>query len=524
MPLPRSAVILLHPTSLPGGHGCGDFGPVAFAFLDFLKRARMGGWQILPLGPVGTEGSPYQASSSFAGNPLLISLDKLAAAGLLEPADLAGGEALNCAKLDFSAAGAFKAVRLRKAFGNFCKIASKTGQESFLRFKNDQKGWLADYALFAALKTHFQNAAWWQWEAGIAAREAAALQSWREKLAEEVEYQSWLQFAFYVQWGELKKSANAAGIKIIGDVPIYTAHDSADVWAAREYFEVDPKTGEALRLAGAPPDYFCEDGQLWGNPIYNWPRLKADGYGWWIRRMKAALTLCDVVRIDHFRGFEAYWDTPAGEKTARNGQWVPGPGQDFFDALKSGLRAGLPTSAISGEEAELPLIAEDLGVITPEVDKLRLDNGLPGMKVLQFAFCDGANAYRPHTYEKNCVVYTGTHDNDTTRGWYAAQGPDYAHMNSEVLEAERDLCRRYLSADGSNINWDFIRLALGSVADTAVIPMQDVLGLGNDCRMNLPGTATGNWSWRMHSEELQSAPSEYLAMLNEVFDRAPAVE
>lgn len=510
MALPRSGAVLLHPTSLPGGHGCGDFGPAAFAFVDYLARCKMGGWQILPLGPTGPEGSPYQAASSFAGNPLLLSLQKLADAGLLTPADLAGAETLNAGRIRFPDVRAYKFARLRSAFTNFKNgLASTTATESFARFCKDQSPWLEDYALFAALKAHYQNAAWWQWEEGLASRQSTALKQWREKLAPEIEFQSWLQFAFYVQWGELKKYANAAGIRIIGDIPIYTAHDSADVWAAREYFEVDPKTGEALRMAGAPPDYFCEDGQLWGNPIYKWERLKADGFAWWIKRMRAVLTMCDVVRIDHFRGFEAYWDTPAGEKTARNGTWKPGPGQPFFDALRKAL----------GDD--LPLIAEDLGVITPAVDKLRTDNGLPGMKILQFAFCDGANAYRPHSYDKNCVVYTGTHDNDTTRGWYAAQGPDYAHMNRATIDAERDLCRRYLSADGSNIHWDLIKLALASVADTAVIPMQDILGLGNESRMNVPGTAEGCWGWRMSMEQLQTADSGYLALMNEVYDRAP---
>lgn len=511
MALERTGGILLHPTSLPGGHGCGDFGPAAEEFIDYLSRARVMSWQVLPLGPTGREGSPYQARSSFAGNPLLISLERLAEAGFLRTEEAGEAPFADGTRIDFAAVRAYKDGLLRRAYANFFDAAGKAAaQESFTKFCREQTDWLEDYALFAALKVHFSEEAWWHWpDTGLRAREAGALENWRKKLADEIRYQQWLQFAFYVQWGELKRRANRRGIRIIGDIPIYAAHDSADVWAAQEFFALDPASGEAELLAGAPPDYFCEDGQLWGNPIYRWERLKADGYKWWLARMRAALRLTDVVRIDHFLGFEAYWQTPAGERTARNGKWIKGPGQDFFSALRREF----------GDN--LPLIAEDLGVITPEVDKLRTDNGLPGMKILQFAFCDGANAYRPHSYEKNCVVYTGTHDNDTTRGWYAASGADYAHMNRETIERERDLCRRYLAVDGSNIHWDMIRLALASVADTAIVPMQDVLGLGNEARMNIPGTAEGCWGWRLSRAQLAGAEAGYLAQMCEIFDRVP---
>lgn len=509
----RIAGVLLHPSSLPGGHGIGDFGPGAYCFIDYLKKAGMRAWQILPLGPVNSSGSPYQAESSFAGNTMLISLDKLVEAGILQSRDLEDAPQFPDNSTDFAAACEYKNHKLRYAFSLFMQRApSSTGVKSFTTFISDQASWLEDYALFAALKNEYQKAAWWQWaDRDIALAKKSAKAAWRDKLCDEIVYQKWLQFVFFVQWGELKRTANAAGIKIVGDVPIYTAHDSADVWAEPSFFEIDPETGEALLMAGAPPDYFCEDGQLWGNPIFKWDKLKDDGYKWWLRRMRAVLSMTDIVRIDHFRGFESYWQVKAGEKTARNGKWIEGPGQDFFTVLKNEL----------GDD--LPLIAEDLGVITEEVDKLRTDNDLPGMKILQFAFCEGANDYRPHTYDKNCVVYTGTHDNDTTIGWYAASGEDYSHMGREGIDAERDLARRYMGVDGSNICWDMIRLAMASPANTAIFPMQDILQLGNDSRMNRPGIAEGNWTWRMSWQQFNSADSDYLSDMVNLFDRTGVV-
>ncbi len=507
MALVRSSGVLLHPTSLPGGHGCGDFGPGAFAFIDYLQDAGVRSWQVLPLGPTGKEGSPYQARSSFAGNPIMISLDKLVEAGLLEECGAYSDD--NPYLVNFESCREYKNAKLREAFKNFAgSKCMSCAYESFDRFKRDQGDWLEDYAAFAGIKESFNDSAWWQWpDQKLLEYDRAAIDEWCAKNSEELEYQRWLQFVFYVQWGELKSEANKKGICIIGDIPIYAAHDSADVWGGRELFEVNPETGEAELMAGAPPDYFCEDGQLWGNPIYKWNKMKEDNYAWWLRRMDISLKLTDALRIDHFRGFEAYWQVDAGEQTAKNGKWVKCVGQDFFTALKK--RFG----------SDLPLIAEDLGVITPEVDKLRLDNDLPGMKILQFAFCDGANQYRPHSYDKNCVVYTGTHDNDTTRGWYAAEGKDYEHMGRDIIDAERDLCRRYLAVDGSNIHWDMIRLALASPADTAIIPMQDILGLGNESRMNRPGIADGNWAWRMSWEQLENAERNYLREMNTIFDR-----
>ena len=508
MLLSRSCGVLLHPVSLPGGHGIGDFGAGARRFLDYLRAARQGLWQILPLGPVNGSSSPYQTLSSFAGNPLLISLDLLAAAGLLSADDLRGAPANNEAFVDYPAVREFKEARLRRAFAGGCKNGAYS-EAAFQEFRKKHSAWLEDFSLFMALRSQFNGAAWWQWpEKPLVRREAKALKEWREKLAGECAFHEWVQFVFFAQWTALKKEANDSGIKIIGDIPIYPAHDSADVWAAPGQFALDAETGAAEVMAGCPPDYFSEDGQLWGNPVYRWDKMKADGYQWWRRRLEIALSQADILRLDHFRGFESFWAVPAGEKTARNGHWEKGPGDDFFRAMKKAFGV------------DLPLIAEDLGVITPEVNALRDGNALPGMKILQFAFCDGANAYRPHTYDKNCAVYTGTHDNDTTRGWYAAAGDDYAHMGRDVLDRERDFARRYLAVDGSNIHWDMIRLAIASPANTAVFPMQDILGLGNDCRMNRPGTAEGNWAWRLTTAQLEHAEVNYLRDLTEIFDRA----
>ena len=400
MSLERGSGVLLHPTSLPGMHGIGDFGSSADRFLDYLDRADIKYWQLLPLGPVNSSGSPYQTLSSFAGNTLLISLEKLADLGLLTKTDIMGCHPEDEAKVAYQEVKNFKSVRLKVAFANFLnhKDKYKKLHVEFEEFKKENKGWLDDYALFSSIKEYYNEQAWWQWEDNeLVCRDEEALLAAREKFSAEIEMQSWLQFIFFRQWLDLKKRFNEKGIKLIGDLPIYTAHDSADVWAEREFFEVDPETGEALLMAGAPPDYFCEDGQLWGNPIYKWDLLKDNGYEWWMRRMKATLKLTDIVRIDHFRGFEAYWQVDAGEETARDGKWIKGPGQDFFDALMK---------EFGFDKDKLPFIAEDLGVITPEVDALRDDNFLPGMKILQFAFCQGANMYRPHTYEKKlCRLY-----------------------------------------------------------------------------------------------------------------------
>jgi len=506
MAFSRAAGILLHPTSLPGGHGIGDLGESAYTFVDFLHRSGIRLWQMLPLGPANSTNSPYQAQSSFAGNPLLISLGLLVEEGLLQPTDIEQVSPSD-SLVDFDLAARVKNDALTIAHKNFSSLAETSAPHiAYQVFCRNNAGWLDDFALYMAAKKHHHGKAWFQWEdKGLVSRNPETLAAWHEMLAAEVQFERFCQYCFYSQWSELKRYANENGIQLIGDVPIYTAHDSADVWAAPRFFDVD-EDGQAVGVAGCPPDYFCPDGQLWGNPLYHWDVLKADGYKWWIERTKAVLTMVDRIRIDHFRGFEAYWAVPATEKTARNGVWIKGPGREFFDCLKNAL-------------GDLPIIAEDLGVITPEVDALRTGLKLPGMKILQFAFGPGAEAYLPHMYETNCVVFTGTHDNDTSLGWYAAEGADYAHMDPEMLATERDKFRRYVARDGSDVAWDLIRMALGSVADTAIIPMQDILGLGNGCRMNRPGTGEGQWGWRMTSRQLQEAPAHRLRELIDLFDR-----
>lgn len=505
----RAAGVLLHPSSLPGGAGIGDLGPAAMEFVRFLQDAGMRAWQILPLGPVNQTGSPYQTLSSYAGSPLLISLEELIDAGWLPADALNDCPEFSPTAVDYAGAWQYKARKLREAFNKFNETSdAAAARQEFAAFQAQEAAWLADYSLFAAAKEEFNGAPWWQWPATeLQQAQTAAKATWREKLSAQVKFQAWLQFVFYQQWQALRQAANAAGIKIIGDLPIYTAHDSADVWAARQFFAVDPATGDAAKMAGAPPDYFSADGQLWGNPVYRWEVLKETGYAWWVERLKAALKQADILRLDHFRGFAGFWEVPAGEATARNGCWAPGPGQDFFNALRQALGDALP------------LIAEDLGVMTEDVYALRDDNKLPGMKILQFAFCAGANVYRPHNFPANCVVYTGTHDNDTTQGWYQASGDDYAHLDKESLARERDLARRYLSSNGENIHWEMIRLALGSVARWAIFPLQDILGLGNESRLNRPGTAEGNWRWRATATQLHRIDKNYLRSLITLFDR-----
>lgn len=494
MPFPRAAGIILHPTSLPGSHGIGDLGPAAYRFIDFLHASGLTLWQVLPLGPTGASNSPYQSLSSFAGNSMLVALEPLVNDGLLKAEDLQGVHFAE-GRVDYCRAAEFKERALRKAFAVFQAGRGNPALRSrWLAFKREQAAWLEDFACFAALRRHFQNRAWFAWpDKGLVKRSPALLAKVRKEMADEIAFQVFCQFCFFSQWRALKDYANQKGICIIGDVPIYVAHDSADVWASPEIFALD-ESGLPLTMAGVPPDYFSATGQLWGNPLYRWDALAESGFSWWLARISATLALVDRLRIDHFRGFESYWEVPAGETTAVNGRWRKGPGDAFFNALRNSL-------------GELPIIAEDLGVITPEVTALRQRHGLPGMKILQFAFCDGAEHYLPHTYESNCVCYTATHDNDTTRGWYAAEGADYSHHDRAVIERERDKARRYLARDGSDIAWDFIRLAMSSVADTAIFPMQDVLNLGNEARMNRPGIAEGQWEWRMTAEQLANAPA-----------------
>lgn len=501
MRLPRSSGILLHPTSLPGRWGIGDLGSAAYQFIDFLYDAGQRLWQILPLGPTGFGDSPYQCLSSFAGNPLLISLDRLVEETLLTDADLTGETAppmpdFSVDRVDYNAVTAFKMPLLQRSFTLFQSNGSDKHRAAFQQFCTDNAIWLDDYALFIALKQRFDGASWDTWEHTIRTRQPEALQYWQQELAEQIEAQKYFQYLFFSQWSELKAYANARDIRIIGDMPIFVAYDGADVWANPELFFLDDE-GQPTVVAGVPPDYFSATGQLWGNPLYRWERMAANGYAWWLRRIKSILAMVDIVRLDHFRGFEAYWEVPATEETAVNGRWVKGPGHALFAQLEQEL-------------GELPIIAEDLGLITPEVEILRDDFNLPGMKVLQFAFGDTAkNPYLPHNYSANYVVYTGTHDNDTTLGWFLTRD-----------DKEREKIQRYLGRDGSDIGWDMIRLALSSVADMAIFPLQDVLRLGSDARMNIPGLAEGNWSWRFRAEAMNPDMSHGLRLLTETYGRA----
>lgn len=479
----RSAGILLHPTSLPGPYGVGELGPAALRFVRFLEEAGQRVWQVLPLGP--TEASPYSAYSAFAGNSVLISTDGLVERGLLRPGET---EEVPPGPVDYGAVARAKERRLREAYERW------RPDGDFHDFCERHAGWLEDWTLYAALKTRFGGEPWGRWPREYARREGAALARARGELEAEIRYHAFVQHLFFGDWGRIKGAANGAGIEVLGDVPIFVLHDSADVWANQDLFFLDGR-GEPTVVAGVPPDYFSEEGQLWGNPLYRWDRIREMGYSWWVERMRMALTLFDVVRVDHFRGFEAYWEVPAGETTAAGGRWREGPGADLFAALRRSL-------------GELPLVAEDLGDITPEVVALRERLGLPGMKVLQFAFSDPSSPFLPHNYEgDDWVAYTGTHDNDTTAGWW----------NSAGLE-ERAFARRYLGKQYVDV-WDFVRLAYSSVARRAVVPMQDALGLGSAHRTNTPGTVEGNWAWRLGGAELTPALAARLRGLAGTYGR-----
>ncbi len=502
----RTSGILLHPTSLPGGHGIGDLGQSAYRFVDFLNAAGMGLWQVLPLGPTGAANSPYQSLSSFAGNPLLISLEALVAEDVLRSSELPDKDFPE-SRTEYNRARSCKAKTLRRAYTQFTAGNGKKGfRNGFADFCSAESAWLDDFTLFMALKHEFSGSAWFEWPANdLRMRDQDAMAAARRDLADETGFHAFCQYAFFSQWRALREYAADKGVRLMGDIPIYVAHDSADVWTSPQFFTLDKK-GRATMVAGVPPDYFSPTGQLWGNPLYQWEVLAENGFDWWKARIHATLQMVDMLRIDHFRGFEAYWQVDAREETAVNGKWVKGPGAKLFTALKQELGA-------------LPIVAEDLGIITPEVTALRKQFGMPGMKVLQFAFCDGAEMYLPHTYESECVVYTATHDNDTTVGWYRAEGGDYEHMDRNTIDRERDRTRRYLARDGSDIHMDLIRLAMGSVAAIAIFPMQDVLGLDNSARMNRPGITDNQWEWRMTAEQLQQAPSGILRDMAELYGR-----
>jgi 4-alpha-glucanotransferase len=491
----RVSGVLLHPTSLPGRFGIGDLGYEAYDFVDWLANAKQRLWQTLAIGPTGYADSPYASFSAFAGNPMLISPDLLAEDGDLSPRDLADLPSFPNERVDYGWVIDYKTRLLRRASTHFFQGAPSERRDRFEQFCHDQRRWLDDFALFMAVKAEHEMVIWTDWDQGIALRRPKAVAHYRDKLAEEIQFHKYLQFQFFQQWRALREYASERTVKIMGDIPIFVAHDSADVWAHPDLFSLDEQ-GEPTVVAGVPPDYFSETGQRWGNPLYKWDVMEERGYTWWIDRVRHTFSLVDTLRIDHFRGFEAYWEIPASEPTAVVGRWVKGPGKKLFHALKGALGA-------------LPIVAEDLGVVTPEVVALREEFDFPGMKVLQFAFdSDATNPYLPFNMEHGCVVYTGTHDNDTTRGWYDTQ-----------TEALRHRVRVYLASDGQDISWDMTRLALSSVADMAVVPMQDLLGLGSQARMNRPGQTNGNWQWRFLPGVLTNELADRLRTLTQIYGR-----
>jgi 4-alpha-glucanotransferase len=491
----RSSGILLHPTSLPGPYGIGDLGPQAYQWVDFLEKTGTKLWQVLPLGPTGYGDSPYQCFSAFAGNPYLISPELLLDDGLLGVDDLEDIPEFPMDRVDFGPVIRWKLDLLGRAFRNFSSSGSSNLQDEMLLFQEENKYWLPDFALYMALKEAHGGNPWSTWEKSLRVRTEPGLVKAKIRYHLAIQEQIFRQFIFFHQWGKLKQYANTKGIQIVGDIPIFVAHDSAEVWARPDLFYINQK-GKPTVVAGVPPDYFSPTGQLWGNPLYRWDVHKAAQYDWWIERFRAVFKLVDIVRLDHFRGFAGYWEIPAREKTAIKGKWVGGPGIPFFKAIQKAL-------------TNLPIIAEDLGEITPDVVEMREYFKFPGMKILVFAFGDDAtNEFLPHNFIRNCVVYTGTHDNDTSVGWY-----------SRVDEAERDFARRYLGRSGTDIAWDLIRTAWSSVAVMAFAPMQDLLSLDNQARMNYPSRPSGNWSWRMQTGALTRSIENRLAEFNLIYRR-----
>lgn len=478
----RAAGVLLHPTSLPGEYGIGTLNNHCYRFLDFLANAGFRYWQICPLGPTGFGDSPYQSFSSFAGNPYLISLNALEAKKLIEHDILEELKILPNTFVDYGGLYNAKWPVLDAVYETFVRGKQKIRPYgSFQSFKKKHAKWLEPYAYFQALKVHFQGKPWYEWPKEYRSFQDALTQPLRKELARHMDAEMFYQYLFEGQWQAVRAYANEKGIQIIGDIPIFVALDSADVWQNPEYFQLDPKTFKPIAVAGCPPDYFSEDGQLWGNPLYDWDTLAKDGYSWWIRRLERSFQLYDVVRIDHFRGFDSYWKIPYGSPTARSGEWTEGPGLDFFKAIKKKIKS-------------CKLIAEDLGDLTDTVRELRRDSGLPGMAILQFAFGgEGDNFYLPHNLQANSVLYPGTHDNNTSLGWYA-----------EASEAERDHVRRYLRVEGDEIGWDLLRAAYKSVSRLVVVPLQDLMSLGSEARFNRPGEAQGNWTWRYLPGQLEA--------------------
>lgn len=495
----RQSGVLLHPTSLPGRYGIGSMNKAAYEWVDFLADTRQSLWQVLPLGPTGYGDSPYQSFSSFAGNPYLISLEDLDQEGLLNQELLANAPDFPADRVDYGAIYIWKLTVLRQAADDFARNATPELKAEYETFCKDQADWLDDFALFMALKDAHSGASWNSWAMDLRSRQAAALTKAKSEHADAIHNHKFNQWLFFRQWSKLKAYANAKNIRIIGDIPIFVAMDSCDTWTSPQEFYLDAEFQPTV-VAGVPPDYFSATGQLWGNPLYRWDNMKLNGYAWWLRRIRAALRLYDIVRVDHFRGFAGYWEIPAGEPTAVKGKWVQAPGLDFFAVVQRQL-------------GDLPILAEDLGEITPDVIDLRNRFNLPGMKILQFAFStDATDKFLPHNFQHNFVVYTGTHDNDTTRGWYEESATD----------KERDYFRRYFRTDGHDAAWTLIDAAWSSVALFALVPLQDLLNLPSSARMNLPGQAAGNWTWRFQTGDITPVLAARLLEATTIYGRDPA--
>ncbi|HTV01981.1 MAG TPA: 4-alpha-glucanotransferase [Luteitalea sp.] len=509
MSAPRVSGLLLHPTSLPGACGIGDLGPEAHRFLDFLEAAGQRVWQVLPLGPTGYGDSPYQCFSAMAGNPLLVSPERLVEDGWLDEAALASVRALPEGTADFDRLIEPRRALLARAYDRFAAAEPSTAHGTFDAFCQTESWWLDDFSLFMALKDAHDMRAWTTWPAPLRDREGTALTEARQTYARAIATHRFTQWQFFTQWAALRQAAAARGIAVMGDMPIFVAHDSADVWARPDLFDLR-EDGRPRQVAGVPPDYFSATGQLWGNPLYRWETMAAEGFAWWVARLRMTLALVDRVRLDHFRGFVAYWQVDGDAPTAMHGTWERGPGAALFEALQQAI-------------GPLPIVAENLGFITQDVETLRTTYGLPGMAILQFAFGTDPQApdFLPHNYSRDRVAYTGTHDNDTFVGW-AAGAPGDSTRGPDDVARERAYAEAYLDSGGEGLHWPAIRAVLASVADTAIVPVQDVLGLGSEARMNVPGQASGNWRWRLRPGELTAAHAGRLRTLSDLYGRLPA--
>jgi 4-alpha-glucanotransferase len=492
----RACGTLVHPTSFPSEFGIGDLGPAAFRFIDFLVETNQSIWQILPLGPTGYGNSPYASYSAFAGNHYLISPEVLQSKGLLTYPEVSNARVPLTTRVDYEMAYEAKEALFKKACERFYEAQNGRPNDAFEQFKQQNAYWLDDYVLFISALEAYGKQPWPTWDKSLARRTKTAMATWRKKLSGSIEYHYWVQFEFFTQWMSLKSYANENKVQIVGDIPIFVDHNSSDVWSHPQYFEVD-KDGNRKLVAGVPPDYFSETGQLWGNPLYKWRELEKDGFSWWLERFKQMFVMYDAIRVDHFRGFDAYWEIKADAETAINGRWVKGPGKKLFQTILDKM-------------GDVPIIAEDLGVITPTVVELRDSFGFPGMKILQFGLSgDAANSFLPHNYNtSNCVVYTGTHDNDTTRGWY-----------KQAPAVEQHWAREYTRSDGSQIHIEMVRLGMMSAADMAIFPLQDYMGLDTEHRMNLPGTTVNNWVWRYTPEMMNLVDKTYIKHLVGISNR-----